>query len=403
MPFPPALENIVAFDVNWSDFWPNSRAELQDDHDVIVVSITRRVIGVSGVRISLQNATNVTWWKGFALVNAQGQPIGGVVGGEGADQFTERDYTMAEVQSASRLQLWKAKFLGVHTHTYTIADLSPLTAGTVIEFRWVQDTGGLKGAKFQSASFSGVLSQDNQARTVSVDPGTTFSLETLILNDGSTIAFDHALDFLVGSQGPQDNTRWGTNRWALGGVIQPNTSRRVQLSLTAPTQPGSYPLEFRMVQDGVTWFGDTLAFTANVGAAAVPNPPRPCMMSMVIGLLMLNQSPSHVLDGARLVRTQLQQTVPGESVMRLYSAISADREVEAIITSDARLLARCLTFASAIAECAHRSPTEAMLPELAARLPEFEHIVRIVSARGSARTKEQLEEVSHLLREVVAG
>lgn len=393
----------MAFDVTWSDLWPSSRAELPDDHDVIVVSITRQVLGVSGVRISVQNATNVTWWKGFALVNALGQPIRGIFGGEGADQFTERDYTMADVGSAARLQLWKAKFLGVHTHTYTIADLSPLTAGTVIEFRWVQDTGGLRRAKFQSANFTGVNSQDNQARTVSVNPGASFQLETLILNDGSTIAFDHALDFLVGSQNPQDNQRWGTNRWALGGVIQPNTSRRVDLPLTAPTQPGIYPLEFRMVQDGVTWFGDTLVFAATVGVPAAPSAPRPCLMSMVIGLVMLNQSPTHVLDGARLVRAQLQQSAPGARVMQLYSAISADREVETIIASDARLLARCLTFASGVAECAHRTPSPALLPVLAERLSEFERIVETVSARGSSRTQEQLAEVSLLLREVTAG
>jgi hypothetical protein len=203
---------------------------------MIVVSITRRVVGVAGVRIIVGRAPNVTWWKGFRLTDAQDQAIGGVFGGFEADPMAEHDFTMAQIGSATQLELWKAKFLGVHTQTYILRDLAPLTAGTVIEFFWVQDTGGVRNAHFPVANFTGVRSQDNQARTLTVDPGVNFQLETRVNNDGSTITFSPALDFWIGSQNPGDNMTWGNNRWALGGDIAPNQGRNVTLSLTAYLQ-----------------------------------------------------------------------------------------------------------------------------------------------------------------------
>lgn len=389
----------MPFNINWSDFWPSNRGVLQDDHDMIVLSVTRNVLGVSGVRIALRRAQNVTWWKGFRLVNAQGQEIGGIFGGQDADPMNEHDYSMAEIGSAARLELWKAKFLGVHTHTYTIGDLTPLTYGTLIEFYWVQDTGGIRNATFPVANFVGDKSQDNQARTVTLDPGVSFQLETRVNNVGSTIAFDPALDFRIGSQNPQDNQTWGTNRWELGGVVAPNNGLNVRLNLTAPTQPGKYLLSLRMVQEGVTWFGDTFEFSATVVGAGTGVPGKNCLLTgLALGLGMLNHAPSEVLDGARLVRTQLQQTETGTRLMQQYAALSESGELESLITGDAQLLVRCLSFASTVADCAHRTAPQHLLSVLANSMPEFERIVDALHAQSSQQTQEKLENVRHLLR-----
>lgn len=391
----------MPFNVNWSDFWPSNRGELQDDHDMIVLSVTRNVLGVSGVRIALGRAQNVTWWKGFRLVNAQGREIGGIFGGQDADPVAEHDYSMAEIGSAARLELWKAKFLGVHTHTYSIGDLTPLTSGTLIEFHWIQDTGGIRNATFPSAHFVGVKSQDNQARTVTVNPGAGFQLETRVINVGSTIAFDPALDFRIGSQNPQDNQTWGTNRWELGGVVAPNSGLNVRLNLTAPAQPGNYPLSLRMVQDGVTWFGDTFEFTATVAGAGTATPGKTCLLTgLAVGLGMLNHSSSEVLDGARLVRAQLQQTEPGTKLMQLYAALSESGELESLIASDAQLLVQCLAFAGTVAECAHRTPPRHLLPVLAREMPAFERIVDELRTRSTPQTQERLAEALRLWRAV---
>src|SRR3954468_3258094 len=108
----------MSFNISWSDFWPNSQSELRDDHDVIVATVTRNVLGVSGVRIIVGRAPNVTWWKGFRLATAQDQAIGGVFGGFEMEAMAEHDFSMAEIGSAAQLELWKAKAFGVHTQTY---------------------------------------------------------------------------------------------------------------------------------------------------------------------------------------------------------------------------------------------------------------------------------------------
>lgn len=392
----------MAFTIDWPDFWPTNRGELPDDHDVIVASITRNVVGVSGVRIALGRAPNVSWWKGFALINAQGQPIRGIAGGQDADAAAERDYSVAEVAGAVRLELWKAKLLGVHTHTYTLTSLAPLTPGSVIEFHWVQDTGGIRNAQFASALFTNVQAQDNQARTFSITAGTNFQLQTRVNSPGSTIALDPALDFRIGSQNPQDNQTWGTNRWELGGVVLPDNGLNVTLDLRAPSQPGSYPLALRMVQDGVRWFGDTLEFTATVTAGGAGTPGRTCLLTgLAVGLGLLNPVSEEVMDGAREVRAQLQQSPPGARLVQLYRMLSEAGEVEALLRADARLLFECLSYAGKVAACASRTANTARSQALADTMPQFERIVGVLQTRSSEPTRQALAEVRTLVHALI--
>lgn len=387
----------MAFTIDWTAFWPTNRGELQDDHDVIVASIARNVVGVSGVRITLSRAPNVTWWKGFALINAQGQPIRGIAGSQDADGGVERDFSVAEVAGAVRLELWKAKLLGVHTHTYTLTDLAPLGPGTVVDFYWVQDTGGRRNAQFASALFTNVQSQDNQTRTFSIAAGASFQLQTRVNSPGSTIAFDPALDFRIGSQNPQDNQTWGTNRWELGGVVQPDNGLNVTLDLRAPSQPGSYPLALRMVQDGVTWFGDTLEFTATVNGS--PPPGRTCLLTgLAVGLGLLNPVSEEVMNGAREVRAQLQQSPPGARLVQLYRTLSEAGEVESLIRADTGLLLDCLSYAGKVARCASRTTSDARKHALADTMPQFERIVGALQTRSSEPTRQTLAEVRTLVR-----
>lgn len=399
----------MSFNVNWSDFWPNSRNEMRDDHDLIVASITHNVVGVSGVRITLQRAPNVTWWKGFRLVEANGKEIGGIFGGQDADDPTEHDYSTADIAKAARLEIWKAKILGVHTHTYTLADLSPLQPGTVVDFYWAQDTGGIRQADMLMALFSGVREQDNQTLTFSVNAGAQFQLETRVNNVGSTIAFDPQLDFRIGSQNPQDNATWGNNRWELGGSIPPGQGRNVTLNLTAPSQAGTYPFALRMVQDGVTWFGNVFQFTATVidsggGGSGGGTPGRNCLLtSLAICLGMLNHSPDKVLDGARIVRTELQKFDAGHQLMQSYVALSETQEVATLIAADSPLLEQCLHLAATIADRAHHTPSPDLLPALAGILPQFEQILEALDSQSSEQTRSQLAEIRRLTRELAAG
>ena len=80
----------------------------------------------------------------------------------------------------------------------------------------------------------------------------------------------------LGSQNPQDSRIWGVSRIYLGSseVIKLNTNKTFTFDVTAPTTAGSYNFQWRMVQDGVAWFGDK---TPNV-AITVTSPcvPKTC-------------------------------------------------------------------------------------------------------------------------------
>lgn len=395
----------MAFNIDWSNLWPNSRAELQDDHDMIVLSVQNNVVGVSGVRIAMVRAPHIAWWKGFGLVDSQGRQIGGIFGGQDAEPVTEHDYSMSEVGQAARLELWKAKAFGVHTHTYTIVNLSPLARGTVIELRWVQDRGGIRDAQFPSALFSGVISQDNQARTVTVAAGATFQLETRVDNVGSPIAFEPGLDFRIGSQNPQDNTTWGSNRWELGGDIPPNDGREITLSLKAPATTGTFPLSLRMVQDGVTWFGGTLDFsvTVGLGGGGGGSTGTSCILSaLLVGLGTFSQSAADVLDSARHMRTLLNQTPPGQQLVDLYRRMSDSGELQSMIAGDPKLLVRSLLLASAVSGRARTVAGQDLPPILAEMLPAFEGLLDDLHARSAAPTQAQIAQARRLMRRFVS-
>jgi hypothetical protein len=63
--------------------------------------------------------------------------------------------------------------------------------------------------------------------------------------------------YKLGSQSPPDNASWGTGRVLLdaGDSIAPGQSKTFTLNATAPAAAGEYAFEWRMVRDGVAWFG----------------------------------------------------------------------------------------------------------------------------------------------------
>jgi hypothetical protein len=63
--------------------------------------------------------------------------------------------------------------------------------------------------------------------------------------------------FRLGSQNPQDNNNWGFNRVDLTDIVVQGQAHTFSFSITAPTTAGTYNFQWRMVQEGVRWFGDS--------------------------------------------------------------------------------------------------------------------------------------------------
>lgn len=95
----------------------------------------------------------------------------------------------------------------------------------------------------------------SQYMPVSMTPGQTVSVGVTMLNTGDT-TWSAGDNFSLGSQNPQDNFTWGRNRAPLPQSVPPGSQVTIPFTITAPTTPGNYNFRWRMVQDGVEWFGD---------------------------------------------------------------------------------------------------------------------------------------------------
>ena len=88
--------------------------------------------------------------------------------------------------------------------------------------------------------------------------GTSFEVMIRFANTGGSDWTD-GTGYALGSQAPQDNTVWGTNRIPLTQTIRPGEDVAFIAWLTAPTTPGTYTLRWRLVREGVQWFGESSA------------------------------------------------------------------------------------------------------------------------------------------------
>jgi RHS repeat-associated protein len=108
----------------------------------------------------------------------------------------------------------------------------------------------------------------NQAVPASMVPGGAYNVAVTMKNTG-TATWPAGVAYLLGSQNPQDNTRWGGGRVALGAAVQPGGLATFSFQVTAPATPGTYGFQWRMVQEFVTWFGpQTPNVAVTVGSAA---------------------------------------------------------------------------------------------------------------------------------------
>jgi hypothetical protein len=113
----------------------------------------------------------------------------------------------------------------------------------------------------------------NDARYVSqnvpaiMEAGAVYPVTVTMKNIGVK-TWTVAGNYYLGSRNPTDNSTWSTNRVGVGGSVGPEDSKTFTYNVTAPLVAGTYNFQWRMVQDGVEWFGDT---TPNVAVQVVGN------------------------------------------------------------------------------------------------------------------------------------
>lgn len=122
------------------------------------------------------------------------------------------------------------------------------------------------------------------AASSSVVAGSTFSATVTMTNIGtSTWVTGGAHPYRLGSQSPQDNFTWGTNRVTLPANVSPNQTVAITVNATAPTTPGTYSFAWGMVEESVEWFGPTNSKSITVTAAPPTIQTQPASQSVAAG------------------------------------------------------------------------------------------------------------------------
>jgi len=153
--------------------------------------------------------------------------------------------------------------------TFTGTITAPNGSGTYnFQWRMVQDGVAWFGDNSANAvvTVSGGGAPDAAYVSTSVpttmSAGQQYSVSLTMRNTGGTNWTAGNL-YRLGAINPYDNFTWGMNRIALGGSdsIGPNQQKTFTWTVQAPSTPGTYNFQWRMVQDGVAWFGDDSANT----------------------------------------------------------------------------------------------------------------------------------------------
>jgi hypothetical protein len=86
--------------------------------------------------------------------------------------------------------------------------------------------------------------------------GRSYQVSVTFRNTG-TNTWTSPSNYRLWSQNPQDNSVWGMGRVGLnaGESIASGQQKTFTWNVTAPAVAGSYKFQWRMLQEGVTWFG----------------------------------------------------------------------------------------------------------------------------------------------------
>jgi hypothetical protein len=104
--------------------------------------------------------------------------------------------------------------------------------------------------------------------------GRQYHVALTMRNSGTTVwQADGDQPYRLGAHHPRDTTRWGIGRIDVPAEVHPGAIATFAFPIIAPRAPGRYHFQWRMVQDGVGWFGqatEDLVVTVAVAASTMP-------------------------------------------------------------------------------------------------------------------------------------
>ena len=93
---------------------------------------------------------------------------------------------------------------------------------------------------------------------------------TVTMKNTGTSTWPAGSEYGLGSFNPPDNATWGFNRVRLNAPVPPGGTVEIPFNVTPPAAPGVYNFQWKMVQDGLQWFGEP-SENVPVTVSASPN------------------------------------------------------------------------------------------------------------------------------------
>jgi predicted secreted protein len=148
------------------------------------------------------------------------------------------------------------------TYTFTFGINAPTNAG-VYDFQWrmIQEAVEIFGETTPNVAVN-VLAPGDGAAFISqnvpslMQSGQTYPVTVVMQNTG-TNSWPANSVFKLSSQNPQDNTTWGPSaaRIPLSTTVAVGQTATFNFTVSAPTNPATYPFQWRMIHEGVNVFG----------------------------------------------------------------------------------------------------------------------------------------------------
>jgi parallel beta-helix repeat protein len=212
----------------------------------------------SGSALSGAHGTYTLADAGWSSLSTFSPPLGGFLPSQQVSVVTNFDLIAA---SAAR-----GRAIDPSPHI-TMTMLSASTADWHGLVPPIVDLGAVKYSATSTPTNASAFVSQNLPTSMTVGQS---SMVSVSMKNTGTTTWSAASLYRLGSQNPYDNMTWGTNRvlLAAGESVTPGQTKTFSFTVTAPSSAGTYNFQWRMVQDGVEWFGPTSSnVVVTVGSA----------------------------------------------------------------------------------------------------------------------------------------
>lgn len=206
------------------------------------------------VTVTMQNNGTTTWTQAAGYKLGSQNPQDNLVWGLGRVDLAPGDAIAPGQQK-----------------TFTFNVTAPLGSGTYnVQWRMVREHVAWFGAFTTNRTINVTTTKVNASEFVSqtvpatMSAGQSVAVAVTMRNTGNSVWVRNGnLGYKLGSQNPQDNVTWGTNRVMLGtsDAIGPGQVKTWSFNVTAPASSGTYNFQWRVLEETIEWFG---AFSTNV-------------------------------------------------------------------------------------------------------------------------------------------